>query len=103
MDSSLAEAQAITADIAEERITHDHSEVDPKKFDPFQMGEFLRKHVSRQQLAFSEGEIAGLTAAMRQLGVGFHGGAEALAIFHHLIFDEWTSGTLDTLTSQNQS
>ena len=33
---------------------------------------------------------------MRQLGVGIQGGAEALAIFHQLIFDEWTSGTLDT-------
>ena len=31
-----------------------------------------------------------------QLGVGSQGGAEALAIFHQLIFDEWASGTLDT-------
>ena len=32
---------------------------------------------------------------MRQLGVGSQGGAEALAIFHQLIVDEWTSGSLD--------
>ena len=50
------------------------------------MGEFVRKYVSRRLLALSEGEIATLTAAA----------AEALAIFHQLIFDEWTSGTLDT-------
>ena len=47
-------------------------------------------------LALGEGEIAALTTAMRQLGVGSQGGAEALAIFHQLIFDEWTSGTLVT-------
>ena len=28
--------------------------------------------------------------------VGSQGGVEALAIFHQLVFDEWTSGTLDT-------
>ena len=33
---------------------------------------------------------------MRQLGVGSQGGTEALAVFHQLIFDEWTSGTLGT-------
>ena len=34
--------------------------------------------------------------AVRQLGVGSQGGAEALAIFHQLIYDEWASGSLDT-------
>ena len=58
--------------------------------------EFVRKYVSRRLLALSEGEIAALTTAMRQLGVGSQGGGEVLAIFHQLIFDEWTSGTLDT-------
>ena len=38
---SLTEAQAITADIPEELITHNQSEVDPKKVRPIQMGEFL--------------------------------------------------------------
>ena len=47
-----------------------------------QMGEFLQKYVSRRLLALSEGEIAGLMTAVRQLGVGSQGGAEALAIFH---------------------
>ena len=41
------------------------------------MGEFRRKNVSRQLIALSEGEIAALTTAMRQLGVGPQGGAEA--------------------------
>ena len=59
----------------------------PKKVRPIQMGDFLWKYVSRQLLALSEGEIAALTAAQRQLGFGFQG-AEAPAIFHQLIFDE---------------
>ena len=46
------------------------------------MEEFLRNYVSRRLLALNKGEIAALTLAMRQLGVGSHGGAEALAIFH---------------------
>ena len=33
--------------------------------------------------------------AMRQLGVGSQGGAEALAIFHQRIYDEWASGSLN--------
>ena len=36
-------------------------------------------------LALSEGVIAALTTAMRQLGVGSQSGAEALAIFRQLI------------------
>ena len=39
-------------------------------------------------------EIAALTTAMRQLGVGSQGGAEALAIFHQLLYDEWAAGSL---------
>ena len=53
---SLTEAQEITADIPEERITHDHSEVDPNKVRPIQMVEFLRKYVSRRLQALSEGQ-----------------------------------------------
>ena len=93
---SLTEGQAITADIPEERITHDQSEVDSEKVRHIQMGEFLRTYVSIRLPALSESEIAALTAAMRQLGVGSEVGAEALASLHQLIFDEWTSGTPDT-------
>ena len=57
------------------------------------MREFLRNHVSRRLCAQSEKEIAVLATSMRQLGVGSQGGAEALAILHQLIHDEWTSGT----------
>ena len=35
---SLTEAQAITADIPEERIARDQGEVDPKKVRPVQLG-----------------------------------------------------------------
>ena len=31
---------------------------------------------------------------MRQIGVGTPGGAEALAIFHQFIYDEWMTGSL---------
>ena len=61
----------------------------PQKVRPIQMVEFLRQYVSRRLPALGEGEIATLTAAMRQLGVCSKGGAEALAIFHQLIFDRW--------------
>ena len=43
---SLTEAQEATTDKPE----------DPKQVRPIQMGEFLRKHVSRRLLALSEGE-----------------------------------------------
>ena len=58
------------------------------------MGECLRKYVSRRLLALSEGEIAALTTSMRQIGVGTQGGAEALAILHQLLYDEWIAGSL---------
>ena len=32
---------------------------------------------------------------MRQIGVGTPGGAEALAIFHQLLYDEWVAGSLN--------
>ena len=88
--STSSQSRWATADIPEQRFTHGQSAADPKKVQPIQLGEFLRKYVS----ALSEGEITALTAAMRQLGVGSQGGAEARAIFHQFLFDEWTSGTL---------
>ena len=68
----------------------------PQKGSTCPDGRVLRKYVSRQLLALSEGEIAALRAAMRQLGVVSQRGVEALASFHQLIFDEWASGTPDT-------
>ena len=67
---SLTEARAVTAEILEERITNGQSEVDPKKNPTHPDGEVPAKCVSRRLQALSEGEIAALTAAMRQLGVG---------------------------------
>ena len=78
---SVTEAQAVAADISEEGITHNQSEVDPTRV---------------RLVAPTEGEITALTTAMRQLGVGSQGGAEALAISHQFIFDEWTPGIPDT-------
>ena len=58
------------------------------------MDELLRTYVSRRVSALSEGEIAALTTLMRQIGVGTPGGAEALAIFHQLLFDERMTSSL---------
>ena len=54
----LTEAQEITADVLENSVTYDQQVVDPKKVRSIQIGEFLRKYVSRRLLALSEGEIA---------------------------------------------
>ena len=48
------------------------------------------------------GKIAAPTKAIRQLGVASQGGAEALAIFHQFIFDEWRSGTLGMALALNK-
>ena len=69
---TLTEAQEITADIPEERVAYDQSEVDPEKVRPIQMERFLRKYVSRRLQALSEAEIEALTAAMRQFCVARH-------------------------------
>ena len=96
---SLAEAQEATTDVPEDSVTYNQQHVDPKKVRPIQMREFLRKYVSRRLLALSEGEIAALTTSMRQIGVGTPGGAEALAIFHQLLHDEW----MTVAVGENQS
>ena len=54
----------------------------------------MRKCVSRRLLAISKGEIAALATSMRQIGVGTPGGAEALAILHQALKDEWMTGSL---------
>ena len=43
-------------------------------------------------MSLSEGEFSAMTTSMRQFGVGTPGGAEALAIFHQLLYDEWITG-----------
>ena len=53
----LTETQEITADVPEESVTCDQQAVDLQKVQPIQMGEFLRKCVSRRLLALSEGEL----------------------------------------------
>ena len=90
---SLAEAQEI---IPEECITQDQSEVDPPKKPTHSDGGVSAK-MSPTDFKRSVRVTSQLpTASLRQLGVGSWGGAETLAIFHQLIFDERTSGTPDT-------
>ena len=47
---SLTEAQELTTDIPEDSVMYDQQDVAPKKVRPIQMGEFLRKDVSRRLL-----------------------------------------------------
>ena len=70
-------------------------ENNPKpKVRPIQMGEGLRKWVSKRLLKLNGGDINKTMIAMRQLGVGIPGGAEALALFEQLLFDAWSDGRL---------
>ena len=61
----------------------------PAQVRPIQMGEFMRKYISRRLLAVNEGRVSRIMSAMRQLGNGMQGGAEALPIFHQLLYDVW--------------
>ena len=91
---SLTEVQEVTTDVPEDSVTYEQHEVDLQKVRPFQKEEFLRKYVLRRLVALIEGEIAALTTSIPQIAVGPPGGAEALAIFHHLLCDEWMTGSL---------
>ena len=51
-----------------------------QKVRPIQMGEFLRKWVSRRLLKLNTNDIQRIMISLRQLGVGMSGGAEAFAI-----------------------
>ena len=81
--SGLTEAQEITPDIPEERVTYDQEGADPQNKSSHPVRDFLRKCASRGLLALSEGEIAALTTAIRQLVVDSQGAAEALAGAQH--------------------
>ena len=51
--------------------------------------------VSRRLLKVNKADIERVTGAMRQLGVGTPGGAEALAIFQQCLHDLWRSGDVE--------
>ena len=84
----------LSTDIPESSVVHEQDETDPKKDRPISRGEFLRKYASLRLLALNEGEIAALTLVMRKLGVDSQGGGEAPTIFHQLLYDVWTAGSL---------
>ena len=54
----------------------------------------MRKSTAKRLMAANHADIARIMAAMRQIGVGLPGGAEALAIFHKLPFGVWMAGRL---------
>ena len=59
----------------------------PPKARPIQMGEFMRKLVSKKLLLLNSSDLTKIFLEMRQLGAGVAGGAEALAIFHQLLIE----------------
>ena len=85
--------------VAEEQITNEASQSDVdaimKKSEevpsskplvrPIQMGEFLRKYVTRRMLAVDKLRIQCSMANARQWGVGVSGGAEAIIHTHYAI------------------
>ena len=54
----------------------------------------MQKYVSKRLLLLNAPELTKTCVEMRQLGAGVSGGAEALAIFHQLLFDAWKAGRL---------
>ena len=58
------------------------------------MGEFLRKWACRRLLQVAKPDLGKVMWTMRQLGVVAPGEAEALALFHQLLFEAWTGGQL---------
>ena len=58
------------------------------------MQAWLRKWAGRRLLSLNAADIACVTSAARQLGVGTPGGAEALAIFHQAVHHLWQSGQM---------
>ena len=85
VDSAAPAAVAATGAATEE----------PPKVRPIQMGEWLRRWVSRRNLALNKADIEKVTVAMRQLGVGTVGGAEALALFQQVVYELWKEGRLE--------
>ena len=62
---------------------------------PIQMGEWLRRWLTRRHLLLNKGDTERVMGAMRQLGVGTPGGAEALAIFQQVLHELWAGGRLE--------
>ena len=94
---SFTEAQAITADIPEDRLNHDQSAADPKKrSDPSRWESFCERifrgassHAAKEKLRLSRQQRVNSELARREE-------PKPLAIFHQLIFDEWAPGTTVT-------
>ena len=88
VDPLLTEAQEVPP-TAEDSAWRSAGSI--QKSPAHQMGKILGKYLL---LALSEEETAALTNSMRQIGLGTPGGAEALAIFYQLLYDEWMAGSL---------
>ena len=86
---SLTEAQEVTADVPEDSVMYDHQEVDTPRSSAFADGRVLSEVSLAPTFGAQRRRNCGLPTAMRQLGAGSQGGAEVLAIFHQLLYDEW--------------
>ena len=86
--------ESVVSDVALEESNDSAADNTPVKARPIQMGEFMRKYVSKRLLVLNAPDLTKTLTEMRQLGAGASGGAEALAIFHQLMFDAWEAGLL---------
>ena len=80
---SLTEAQEVTTDVPRQTLVR-----------PFRWESSCGNTFPGDFWHSVRENFAALTTSMRQIGVGTPGGAEALANFHQLIYDEWTTGSL---------
>ena len=67
---------------------------------PIQIGEFLRRFTSKRLLLLQRADSGRLMMAMRQVGVGIPGGAEAMAIFHQALHETWAAHQLPSAVAR---
>ena len=91
-DDVHMDADVLEAAVADEAPSN--LQVESNKVRPIQMGEFMRKYVSRRLRSVNHQDEKKIMQAMRQIGVGTSGGAEALAIFHQVLYEVWQAGGL---------
>ena len=95
---SLTEAQAVTGDIPKGHVTKKNKST-PTVCDE---REFVRTYVSRRLLALSEGEIAALTATMRQVEWDRKEELSPWPSPTSPFFDKWATGSLNALFRESK-
>ena len=95
-ESCVGESEVVAVgdemDVDETRVEEPHERKTEVRL--IQMGEFLRKWVSKRLLRLHGGDIGKVMTDLRQFGCGMPGGTETMSIFHQLIFDLWKDGAI---------